>query len=76
MHRHPAIKPISEAVKSHPCFDPDAAKKYARMHLPVAPKCNISCNYCNRKYDCANESRPGVTAKVISPEEAIDSVDK
>ena len=28
-----------------------------RVHLPVAPKCNIKCNYCNRKYDCVNESR-------------------
>ncbi len=38
------------------------------------PKCNISCNYCSRKYDCANESRPGVTSKLISPEEAVESL--
>ena len=25
------------------------------MHVAVAPACNIQCNYCNRKYDCANE---------------------
>lgn len=42
------------------------------MHLPVAPACNIQCGYCNRKFSCANESRPGVTAEVVSPEEASD----
>lgn len=45
----------------------EAHYKYARMHLPVAPKCNIACNYCNRKYDCVNESRPGVTSEVLTP---------
>ncbi|MCL1904891.1 MAG: nitrogenase cofactor biosynthesis protein NifB, partial [Methanomassiliicoccaceae archaeon] len=52
----------------------DAHKRFARMHLPVAPKCNIQCNYCNRKYDCSNESRPGVTSEVLSPDEAADKV--
>ncbi|GBF86101.1 NifB protein [Aphanothece sacrum FPU3] len=40
------------------------------MHVAVAPACNIQCNYCNRKYDCANESRPGVVSEVLTPEEA------
>lgn len=55
----------------HPCFSFEAHHKYARMHLPVAPNCNISCNYCNRKYDCLHESRPGVTSEVLSPESAL-----
>jgi len=55
----------------HPCFNHGAAGKYARIHLPVAPECNIQCNYCNRKCDCVNESRPGVTSAVLSPEEAL-----
>lgn len=42
------------------------------MHLPVARECNIQCNYCVRKYDCANESRPGVTTRVLSPSEAFN----
>lgn len=54
----------------HPCFNEEAKHKYARVHLPVAPKCNIQCNYCNRKYDCCNESRPGVTSSVLSPMQA------
>jgi len=52
----------------HPCYNADAHTKYARMHLPVAPACNISCNYCNRKFDCVNESRPGVTSEILTPE--------
>ncbi|MFZ7104292.1 MAG: nitrogenase cofactor biosynthesis protein NifB [Peptococcaceae bacterium] len=54
----------------HPCYSADAHHKYARMHLPVAPKCNIQCNYCSRKFDCVNESRPGVTSQILSPREA------
>lgn len=54
----------------HPCFDAEAKHTHARIHLPVAPKCNIQCNYCNRKYDCVNESRPGVTSAVLSPYQA------
>ena len=55
----------------HPCFDQEASHSHARIHLPVAPKCNIQCNYCNRKYDCVNESRPGVTSSVLSPGQAV-----
>ncbi len=55
----------------HPCFNPDVKGKFGRVHLPVAPKCNIQCGYCNRKYDCVNESRPGVTSNVLSPGQAL-----
>ncbi|PHR29092.1 MAG: nitrogen fixation protein NifB [Desulfotalea sp.] len=56
--------------RKHPCFNPEAKGKYGRVHLPVAPKCNIQCNFCDRKYDCVNESRPGVTSTLLSPEQA------
>lgn len=55
----------------HPCFNAEAKGSYGRVHLPVAPKCNIQCNYCNRKYDCVNESRPGVTSTILSPDQAL-----
>jgi nitrogen fixation protein NifB len=58
----------------HPCFDADAHCSVGRIHLPVAPACNIKCKYCSRKHDCANENRPGVTTKIITPEEAIERV--
>ena len=40
-------------------------------HLPVAPECNIQCNFCRRVYDCANESRPGVTSALLTPRQAL-----
>ncbi|MGC9527521.1 MAG: nitrogenase cofactor biosynthesis protein NifB [Limnospira sp.] len=61
---------LRERIEKHPCYSEDAHHHYARMHAAVAPACNIQCNYCNRKYDCANESRPGVVSELLTPEEA------
>ena len=60
----------------HPCFNVAVKGECGRVHLPVAPKCNIMCNYCNRKYDCVNESRPGVTSAVLKPKQAIAYLEK
>lgn len=62
----------TSTIPAHPCFDLKARHANARVHLPVAPKCNISCNYCNRKYDCVNESRPGVCSAVLLPWQAVE----
>ena len=61
-------------VRNHPCYSEEAHHHYARMHVAVAPACNIQCNYCNRKYDCANESRPGVVSEKLTPEQAAKKV--
>lgn len=61
---------IKEKTQNHPCYN-GCNHAHARIHLPVAKSCNVQCNYCLRKYDCANESRPGVTTKLLSPEEAL-----
>jgi nitrogen fixation protein NifB len=58
-------------IEEHPCFNIAMMHVNARVHLPVAPKCNIQCNYCNRKYDCINESRPGVTSSILTPYQAV-----
>ena len=58
-------------LETHPCFTAKCSD-YARIHLPVAPKCNMQCNYCLRKYSCVNESRPGVVARVMVPEDAVE----
>ncbi|RNC73137.1 MAG: radical SAM protein [Desulfuromonadales bacterium] len=60
-------------MQGHPCFGGNHHKN-GRMHLAVAPRCNIKCGYCTRKHDCANESRPGVTSRLLTPEEAIGKV--
>lgn len=62
---------IRDKVKNHPCYSEEAHHYFARMHVAVAPACNIQCHYCNRKYDCSNESRPGVVSEVLTPEEAV-----
>ena len=64
----------NEDIKRHPCFSVEASKSYGRIHLPVAKSCNISCNYCHRDYDCPNESRPGVTSRLLTPEEAVERI--
>ncbi|MFT3740314.1 MAG: nitrogenase cofactor biosynthesis protein NifB [Breznakibacter sp.] len=58
-------------LPNHPCFDANASHAHARIHLPVAPRCNVQCNYCNRKFDCVNESRPGVASAVLTPAQAL-----
>lgn len=63
-------------IDRHPCFAAGAHGKYARIHLPVAPDCNISCAYCDRKTDCLNEARPGVCSRILEPEEAAELVDR
>jgi nitrogen fixation protein NifB len=60
---------------NHPCFSKDAKHRFGRIHLPVAPGCNMQCNYCNRDYGCINESRPGVTGAVLKPRQAADYLD-
>jgi nitrogen fixation protein NifB len=65
---------IWDKVKNHPCYSEEAHHHYARMHVAVAPACNIQCNYCNRKYDCSNESRPGVVSQKLTPDQAVKKV--
>jgi len=59
----------------HPCFDDEAHYRVGRIHLPVAPKCNIKCRYCEAGV-CVDgmPSIPGATLKVISPSEAVSVV--
>ncbi len=68
-------KSIQEKTETHPCYN-GCNHSNARIHLPVAPNCNIQCNYCVRKFDCVNESRPGVTADVLTPWEAFERYKK
>lgn len=58
-------------LEQHPCFNKNNHHKYGRVHLPVAPRCNIQCKFCNRQFDCVNESRPGVTSALLTPHQAM-----
>jgi nitrogen fixation protein NifB len=63
-------------LTQHPCFNQAARKTAARIHLPVAPRCNVQCNFCDRRFDCLNESRPGVTSAVLTPQQALYYLDR
>jgi molybdate transport system substrate-binding protein len=51
----------------------DAHEQIARLHLPVAPRCNIHCCFCERKISPFENhlNRPGITAGILSPEQAL-----
>ena len=53
----PLSREIQDRVGEHPCFSRGAHFQYGRLHLPVAPSCNIQCAYCDRRFDCPNESQ-------------------
>ncbi|TWI68134.1 nitrogen fixation protein NifB [Desulfobotulus alkaliphilus] len=66
---------MSSIFDNHPCFNKAARKTHGRVHLPVAPRCNIQCRFCDRKFDCVNESRPGVASGILSPYQALVYLD-
>lgn len=59
---------------SHPCFG-GHKNNVGRIHLPVSPGCNIACRFCDRVIN-DTENRPGVTSKVISPDESLEVLEK
>ena len=62
---------------THPCYSESAHFRIFRIHLPVAPRCNIKCKYCDRKIGLNyHEMRPGVSDKIITPEAAFELVDE
>ena len=70
-----AIVNIETVKKQHFCFSNEAHFKYGRVHLFVALKCNIQCRYCVRSIS-SSEDRPGVTEKMLSSLEAMETLSK
>lgn len=62
---------FEKMIKSHPCFSQKAQLTRGRIHLPVAPKCNIRCNYCERVMH-PKIDRPGITSVILTPEQALE----
>ena len=65
---------FAHITKAHPCFNEKMHDKVGRAHVPVAPKCNIYCNFCTRNIN-DEENRPGVTSCIMKPDDAISHVD-
>jgi len=69
------MKTFEELKTSHPCFAVGAKTNKGRVHLPVSPGCNISCNFCKINYN-DTENRPAVANQIITPLEALEVVRK
>jgi len=64
-----------DIMSAHPCFSDEAHARVGRIHLPVAPRCDIRCAFCERNFCAALEIRhPGWTAKLLSVTEAVDLI--
>ena len=66
---------IEELRSRHPCFALGAKNNSGRIHLPVSPGCNIGCRFCKRDIN-DTEVRPGVSSSIITPDEALDAIQK
>lgn len=58
----------------HPCFNERCISSVKRLHLPVAPKCNIHCNFCDRQISCTNLKKPGITKRILKSCEVKDYI--
>ncbi|MBP2173053.1 radical SAM protein [Methanococcus voltae] len=65
---------FAHITKVHPCYNEKLHDKIGRVHLPVAPKCNIACRYCKRCLGAESlcEERPGVAHHIMKPAEVED----
>ncbi len=68
--------PSSRIHSEHPCFSPIAARRFGRIHLPIAPVCNIRCRYCAPFSPCANENHPGAAYRIYSLEQALAALER
>ncbi|HUU53379.1 MAG TPA: radical SAM protein, partial [Armatimonadota bacterium] len=69
---------VAALAADHPCYTETARVHHGRVHLAVAPRCNLGCGYCERAIganaDCA--AGPGTAARVLTPAEAAAHVDE
>jgi len=67
--------PFEHLLKQHPCFNGEAHATNGRIHLPVSPVCNIQCRFCQRGFNKV-ENRPGVSRRILTPQEAVETVER
>ncbi|WP_051177328.1 radical SAM protein [Halodesulfovibrio aestuarii] len=69
----PAQKAGSAQLPFHPCFNEKAHGRIARIHVPIAPRCNLACGYCERVISPSPDlTGPGSASEVLSPEQGIE----
>ena len=69
--------PQIDIMQQHPCFSEQAHERVGRVHLPVAPRCNIHCAFCERRV-CAHLTmqHPGWARQLLSPDNALHLVSR
>jgi len=69
---------MERMAREHPCYTEQARLNRGRIHLAVAPICNLGCNYCERTVGPRARlvNGPGTAARVLSPEDAALLVDR
>ena len=58
----------------HPCFNEKCISYIKRLHLPVAPKCNINCIFCDRQISCTSLKKPGIAKRILKSCEVKDYI--
>ena len=67
---------VINLAQSHPCYNEQAHNRIGRIHLPVAPKCNLACKYCDRRISrYYHTSRPGLAYALMRPEDSVLAVE-
>lgn len=66
---------FAHITKAHPCFNEKIHDKVGRIHIPIAPNCNIQCGFCTRKLN-DTEKRPGVASCIMNVDESIEHIRK
>lgn len=67
------MRHFAHVTQAHPCFNEKIHDKVGRIHIPIAPKCNIQCGFCTRKIN-DTEDRPGVSSCIMTIDEAIEHI--
>ena len=64
---------FAHVTRAHPCFNEKIHDKVGRIHVPLAPQCNIQCGFCTRRLD-KKENRPGVASCIMGIDDALNHV--
>lgn len=75
MTRPSTLENLQETVANSPACEHipcilNASTDRGMLHLPVAPRCNIQCSYCDHSGDCANHSPRGNATVLLTPQQA------
>lgn len=56
----------------HPCYSNNRSSLWHRIHLPVAPVCNVKCAFCSHSVGSScHTSKPGVSGQIMTPDSAV-----